>query len=236
MKKMLMLAAVLSLSACAELKQAVGDAILSDLTTPEIARAIRQALDIGIGNGADILSQKGGYFNSAYKILLPPEARKVTDKLRNIPGFSNVENIVLEKINNGAEDAAVKAKPIFRKAIQEMTLEDATSILMGRDNAATEYLKGKTFEQLYQAFLPDINVSLDKFGANKYWTDAVTAYNKIPFVDKANPRLDDYVTREALKGLFSMVEKEEYAIRRDKTKRVTDLLKKAFAKQDANRQ
>jgi hypothetical protein len=74
--------------------------------------------------------------------------------------------------------------------------------------------------------------SLDKFNARQYWGDAVNAYNKIPFVDKADPDLDDYVTRQALSGLFDMVEKKEREIRNNVSARTTDLLKRVFARQD----
>ncbi len=68
--------------------------------------------------------------------------------------------------------------------------------------------------------------------ALSYWEKAVTAYNKIPFVEEVNPKLDDYVTKQALDGLFDMVSKEELAIRTDPAKRVSYLLKKVFGKQD----
>lgn len=202
------------------------------LTDGEVSSGFKQALEIGIGKGSDQLSALDGYFKSPYKILLPPEARKVTDRLQKVPGFSQVENILLEKINRGAEDAAKKAKPIFVDAIKQMTFEDAMTILLGADNAATSYLNNKTNAQLYNAFNPVIVNSLDKFQARKYWKDAVTAYNKIPFIQKADPSLDNYVTTQALKGLFSMVEKEEVNIRKNVSARTSDLLKKVFAKQD----
>jgi hypothetical protein len=116
-----------------------------------------------------------------------------------------------------------------------MTFEDALGILMGSNNAATQYLDRTTRTQLYSEFNPVIKTSLDKFNALGYWKDAVTAYNKIPFITKVNPSLDDYITQEALKGLFSMVEKEEADIRLNKLKRPTELLQKVFAKQDSNR-
>ena len=202
------------------------------LTSEDIGNGLKEALQIGISKGADQLSVTDGYFKSQYKILLPPEARKVTEKLSKIPGFTQVEDIILEKINRGAEDAATKAKPIFVNAIKSMTFSDAMNILMGEKDAATTYLHGATYNDLYGEFTPVITESLDKFNARQYWTDAVTAYNKIPFVEKANPDLGDYVTSEALKGLFSMVEKEELNIRSNVAARTSDLLKKVFAKQD----
>ena len=215
-------------SGCDTLQQLGG----STLTTEEIARGLKQALEIGIGEGSDALAQVDGYFKSPYKILLPPEARKVTDKLKFIPGFTQVEDIILEKINRAAEDAASKAKPIFISAIRQMTFQDALGILMGEKNAATTYLHNATYDALYAEFHPVIVNSLNKFNAIEYWADAVNAYNKIPLVDKVDPHLDDYVTERSLDGLFSMVEKKELQIRSDVSQRTTDLLRKVFAKQD----
>jgi hypothetical protein len=202
-------------------------------TSLEVGNGLKEALNLGIGKGVDVLSAKDGFLKGAYKILLPPEARKVADKLRNVPGFNDVEAIALEKINRGAEDAASKAKPIFINAIKQMTIADAWSILRGDKNAATNYLKQKTYDSLYGQFNPTIVESLNKFNAIEYWGKAVNAYNKFPLVtEKANPRLDDYVTKEALNGLFSMVAEKEKDIRENPVARVTDLLKKVFAKQD----
>jgi hypothetical protein len=202
------------------------------LTEEEIGRGLKQALEFGISEGAQRLSQENGYFKSPYKILLPAEARKITDRLQNVPGFSQVEEVILEKINRGAEDAAAKAKPIFVDAIKAMTFRDAMNILMGDKDAATRYLHRATYQSLYREFNPVIIKSLDKFSARKYWSDAVNAYNKIPFVDKADPDLDDYVTNQALDGLFSMVEKKEAEIRTNARARTTDLLRRVFARQD----
>lgn len=227
----LLLLTLLSSCTASELQQLLGSGELP-LTQTEAASGLKEALSIGIGKGAELLSQKDGYFKSEYKILLPAEARKVTEKLKVVPGFSNVEEIILERINRGAEDAAMKAKPIFLNAIKEMSFTDAMNILLGGQDAATRYLESATNEQLYQQFNPVIVESLDRLNARKYWSDAVTAYNKIPFVDRANPDLDDYVTREALKGMYGMVAKEELNIRTNLSARSSDLLKKVFAKQD----
>ncbi len=202
------------------------------LTTEEVGLGLKEALTRGISVGSDLLSQKDGYYKSVYKILLPEEAKKVVNTLSKVPGFNNVEEVIVQKLNRAAEDAATEAKPIFVSAIRQMTIQDAWNILKGEDNAATNYLRRVTEGQLYSKFQPVIYNSLEEVNAVKYWGDAVNTYNKIPFVEKANPRLDDYVTKEALDGLFQMVAKEEKAIRDNPAKRVTDLLKKVFAAQD----
>lgn len=235
MKNLRFLILLTFLGACTpqELQNALGTLTGSGtLTSAEIGAGLKQALEFGISEGAQRLSEKDGYFKSQYKILLPEEARKVTEKLQAIPGFSDVENIILEKINRGAEDAAKKAAPIFVDAIKAMTFQDALGILMGENNAATTYLNNATYDKLYAEFSPVIVESLDKFNARQYWSDAVNTYNKIPFIEKVNPDLGDYVTSEALGGLFSMVAKKELSIRNDVNARTTDLLQKVFAKQD----
>ncbi len=229
-----LLALLFSFSACDTLKE-VAEGVLSEPSLEEIGRGLKEALSKGIGKGVDVLSQKDGYFKSAYKILLPEEARRVTDKLRAIPGFTNLENELLEKMNRGAEDAAKEAGPIFLSAIKQMTFKDATDILLGPDNAATNYLNKTTYDQLYTKFNPKIVASLDKIGANNLWKKAADAYNKIPLVNKVSNDLDDYVTKKALDGLFGKVAEEEKNIRRNKGARTTELLKKVFARQDGNR-
>ena len=220
-----------TLPSCDTLQQAAND-YLNEPTIAEIGLGLKQALEFGISEGSKVLSERDGYYKSVYKILLPEEARIVTERLKVIPGFSNLEDVILEKLNRAAEDAAKSAAPIFVDAIRQMTFDDAVNILMGPDDAATQYLNAKTFNPLYQEFKPVIVTSLNKFNAIEYWADAVNAYNKIPFVSKVNPNLDEYVTEKALEGLFAMVAKKELAIRNDVSQRTTDLLKKVFRKQD----
>ncbi len=232
-KKIAFLVLLLQVTACAELQNIAGSVIQGGGLTPDqIGLGLKEALNIGIGKGSDKLSLTDGYFKSAYKIFLPDEVRKVTDRLKVIPGFGQAENELIKLLNRGAEDAAKSAKPIFVSAIKGMTFADATNILMGADNAATSYLHKTTNSQLYNAFRPKIVNSLDKVNATKYWRDIVTTYNKIPLVKKVNPELDDYVTQKDLEGLFSMVEKKEKGIRNNISERSSDLLKKVFAKQD----
>ncbi len=202
------------------------------LSQDEVGKGLKEALDKGVSEASDFLSKKDGYYKSAYKIMLPEEAQKVAQKLKVVPGFENFEANLVEKMNRAAEDAAVKAKPIFVNAIKSMTFQDAMNILMGEDNAATSYLKKTTYQQLYKEFMPIIQAALDKVGAREYWRSAITAYNKLPLVEKTNPELDDHVNKKALEGMFSLVQKKEEGIRNNVSLRNSDLLKKVFAKQD----
>jgi Protein of unknown function (DUF4197) len=208
---------------------------LNKLSSEEAALGLKQALEFGITRGAEQLAQKDGYFkNPVIKIPFPPEAEKVANSLRNIGLGSLVDDIELS-INRAAEDAAKKAVPIFVDAIKKMTFSDAMNILFGDNHAATNYLKGRTTQALTGEFKPVIQTSLDKVNATKYWTDAITAYNKIPFIKKMNPDLVDYVNEKALEGLFHVVAQEEEKIRENPVERTTDLLKKVFNYYDQNK-
>lgn len=236
---LLFLLAFTSLQATAQLKGAlkkVNEAASSltggDLSQEEVGQALKQALDAGVADAVDFLSKPDGYYKSPYKILLPEEARKVVSKLSSVPGFGNLEEDLVERMNRAAEDAAQKAKPIFVSAIKQLTFKDAMNILMGEDYAATDYLRRTTWQQLYDAFMPVIQESLDKVNARELWRSAVTAYNKLPLVEKTNPELDDHVNRMALEGMFSLIANKEEGIRHDVNLRNTELLRKVFAKQD----
>lgn len=231
MKKIYVLFSLLLLSQCAEL-QNLKLPFPVNISSEEIGGGLKEALNNGISKGADLLSQVDGYYKSPYKLILPEEAVKVINKLKAVPGFNDLEANLTLRINRAAELAAQKAKPIFVKAIKEMTIRDAANILMGADTAATGYLREHTYQPLYSEFQPVVLNALNEVHAADYWESAVNAYNKIPLVKKTNPKLDDYVATQALKGLFAMIAKEEIGIRKDVSLRTTDLLKKVFSKQD----
>lgn len=198
----------------------------------DVSSGLKQALEFGVDAAVKKLSKEDGYFVSPYKILVPEEAQKVVEKLKYVPGFENVERDLVEKMNRAAELAAKKATPIFVDAIKQMTIKDAMNILLGENDAATRYLENTTRPQLYDAFMPVIRSALDEVDAREYWRKATDTYNKIPFVDKVNPELDDHVNNKALDGLFAEIEAKEAGIRGDKSQRTTDLLRQVFAKQD----
>jgi len=198
----------------------------------DIGNGLKEALQVGVDDAVSSLSQKNGYLDSPFKVLIPADARKVVATVSKVPGFTNVETDLINKMNEAAELAAKKAGPIFLDAIKKMTIKDATNILMGEQDAATTYLEGTSRKTLYQAFMPVIQNALDEVGARSLWTKTVNTYNKIPLKKKLNPDLDDHVNNKALDGMFSMVKEKEEGIRNNAGLRTSPLLKKVFAKQD----
>lgn len=201
-------------------------------STLEIGQGIKQALEIGTSKGADQLSARDGFLgNLAVKILFPPEAQKVEKTLRSI-GMGSLADNVITSLNRAAEDAAKEAKPIFIAAIKQMTITDATNILLGSQDAATQYFKRVTTAQLTDKFSPIVTSSLSKVGATKYWGDAASKYNKLPLVKPVNANLSEYVTQKAIDGMFLQVALEELDIRNNLGARSSTLLQKVFGYAD----
>ncbi len=202
------------------------------VTQDEAGEAIREALTSGILKGVTKVSKQDGYFgNALIKIPFPHNAIKIANTLQDVGLGSLVDNAVLS-INRAAEDAASEAQAIFLKAIMQLSFSDALTIIKGKEDEATRYLERSTSAQLVEAFSPKIKNSLDKVNATKHWETVISHYNKIPFTEEINPFLPEYVTREAVHGLFLMIGKEEKLIREDPVARITDLMKRVFALQD----
>ena len=234
MKKfILVLIVAFQFSGCAELQQVVNNLPNNvGLSQEQIGNGLRQALDNGIEHQVAKLTSKDGFYkNQLVKILLPEELQAVDKGLRKI-GLSNLADEGIKVLNRAAEDAVKTATPIFVNAVKEISFNDAKNILLGDKNAATTYLQSKTSQSLYNSFSPVIDNSFSKVGADKVWSNLITKYNSIPFVKKVNPDLTGYVTNEALKGVFTMIEIEEKGIREKVGLRNTALLRQVFALQD----
>ncbi|WP_289063239.1 DUF4197 domain-containing protein [Zobellia russellii] len=234
MKKLIILFFALSLTSCHELQQVVNQLPQGEtaLGNDQIAAGLRQALDKGIQSQVSKLTQEDGFLkNEAVKILLPEELQKVDKTLRDI-GLGSLADEGLKVLNRAAEDAVGEATPIFVDAVKGITFNDAKNILLGSDNAATQYLTSATQTQLYAKFNPVIKNSFSKVGADKIWSNLITKYNNIPLTKKVNPDLTDYVTQEALNGVYTMIAVEEKEIRNNATSRTTDLLRRVFSLQD----
>ena len=221
---------MIMLSGCDVLQQIpTGTNTGGTVTQAEAATGIKEALSQGLVKAVMQLNRQDGFYGDAfYRILLPPDAKKIENTLRTLGLGKTVDKAILQ-INRGAEDAAGFAQPIFVDAIRQMTLTDAINIVRGGDTSATHYFRTKTMGKLTAAFLPVIKNSLNKVEATKYYSDIVNTYNNFPTTfTKINPDLPSFVTDRATNALFDLVAKEEKNIRENPVARTTEILKKVF--------
>lgn len=230
MKKLITLFALtIALSSCDVLSNLPTSTGLGGITQQEAALGIKDALGQGLNRSVFQLNSVDGFFkDAAYKILLPPDAKKIENTLRTI-GFGSMVDKAILQINRGAEDAAGFAKPIFIDAIKSMTLQDAIGLVRNGDTSATHFFRVKTNQKLMDAFMPVINASLAKVDATKYYGDLVSKYNNLPTTfKKINPDLASFVTERATLAMFDLIAKEEVNIRTNFAARSTDILKRVF--------
>jgi hypothetical protein len=200
----------------------------SNITEEEAGFGVKEALNNGINSAVSFLNKPDAFFkNDLYKVLLPPDAKKMEKTLRDI-GMGKMADDAIEAINRGAEDAVGYATPIFVDAIKQMTVTDALKLVSGGKNSITDFFREKTSAKLKAAFMPVIDKSLERTNATKYYGDAVARYNKVPLVKKMNPDLSDHVAEKTLFALFDRIAVEEANIRSNPAARTSDLLKKVF--------
>lgn len=248
MKKIYLSLIVLTvaLSSCDVLMQIASRVSTETPSAYTNASGLKEALQVGLTNSVSMLNQQDGFYaNEAMKIFLPAEAQTIIDHIRMVPGGEALVSDVVLRLNRAAEDAVVEAIPIFTSAIINMSFTDATSILFGGDQAATEYLRKATYDQLFTAFKPKMQVSLEKgliggISTQESWSTLTTTWNsvarstvgQITGLQAVNTDLSAYATERALEGLFLQVGLEEQKIRKDPLARVTNLLQQVFGQLD----
>ena len=200
---------------------------LADLTDKDASGGLREALVQGASKAVGQLGTDGGFLNNPkVKIGLPATLAPVEGMLRTMGRGKDLDALV-DTMNKAAEQAVPKAKVLLVDAVKKMSVDDAKKILAGGDDAATQYFKDKTSAQLAESFLPTVKATTDKLALAEQ-------YNKV--AGKAGSlglggdelKIENYVTRKALDGLFLMIAEEERAIRQNPLGAAGSLAKKAF--------
>ncbi len=203
----------------------------SALTNDEVIAGLKEALSVGTDNATSFASAIDGFNeNVRIRIPFPEDAIKVKNTVEDLGLGPQVDKFVLT-LNRAAEEASKEAAPIFLDAILGMSISDGFAILKGDKNAATQYLREKTYQGLYDSFTPKVKLAVSKVKVGENWTPLANAYNTATFLtggEPVNPDLNDYVTTKAIDGLFTLLADEEEKIRENPAARVTDLLQKVF--------
>lgn len=193
---------------------------------------LKEALVVGIQNAVKKAGTENGFYgNDAIKIMLPEKLQKVDSFIRQAGG-EQLSDALIKKMNQAAEKSVPQALDIFSKGIQNMKIDDALTLLSGKENAATKYLEDTTSESLKSSFYPVIKTTMEELGAVKLYNDYIGKYESNPLMKMAGLEVDinKYVTGKSVDGLFLMVAEEEGKIRKNPEARVTDLLKDVFGK------
>ena len=224
----------LPLSACETMDIGALEGLLGSgvLSQADAARGIRAALDNGILSALGIVGREGGFFNDG-KIHIPlPKVLGDVQSVLSKVGAGGVLSELETQLNRGAEKAAPVAKDIFFDAIAGLSIQDAIGIVRGPQNAATNYLQGKTTPRLTSLFLPIMENALGQTGALRLLDQVTGDLRNIPFAPQlgADARADliGHGVKYGLDGVFHYVAVEEAAIRNNPAKRTSEILRRVF--------
>jgi hypothetical protein len=207
---------------------AAAASLLDSLSSKDAAGGLRAALSQGIDTAVAQLGANNGFLNDPkVAIPLPPGLQKAERGLRLI-GLGPQADQLKETMNHAAEQAVAQAQPVFKQALQKMTVADAKSILTGGEDAGTQYFRRVTSAQLTTRFKPIVARVTQRLKLASSYDQYAGKAAQIGLLSAQDANLNDYVTAKALDGLFSRVADEEKAIRKDPIGQANSLIKKVF--------
>ena len=201
---------------------------LADLTDKDASGGLKEALVQGAGKAVGQLGADGGFLNNPkVKIGLPDSLAPLETGLRAMGRGKDLDALVAN-MNRAAEQAVPKAKGLLVDAVKKMSVEDAKKILSGGDDAATQYFREKTSAQLTESFLPTVRETTGKLALAEQYNKLASKAGAFGLGKGDDLKIENYVTRKALDGLYLMIAEEEKAIRKDPVGAAGNLAKKAF--------
>ena len=201
---------------------------LSDLTQGDASGGLKDALAQGAKVAVQQLGKPGGFSNDpAVRIELPGNLGKAASAMKMMGMGAQVTQLEAS-MNKAAEAAVPQAQELLLDAVKKMTVADAKSILSGPDNAATTYLNKTSREQLRAKFLPIVKQATNQVGLAKQYNSFAGQAASFGAIDAKSANIENYVTEEALDGLFTIIAKQEASIRENPAAAATSLAKKVF--------
>ncbi|QNE32383.1 DUF4197 domain-containing protein [Sphingomonas sp. NBWT7] len=175
-----------------------------------IVDGLRRLLTLSSQRALTRLVADNGYFNDPdARITLPgmQEGRSgamLGALLRSAP----VQRQLMLTINRAAGDAADRAAPLILDSIRSLTFTDALGLVRGGPTAATTYLERAIGDRIIDAMFPEIGGALRQFDGNSILGPVLGAATGIDV-----PGIQRVVTRQAARGLWRAIGREEAAIR-----------------------
>jgi Protein of unknown function (DUF4197) len=193
-------------------------AIVSVAATPAQAGAldgggIKKLLGGASDNALDKLAKPGAFYaDTAIRILLPGAKGKLASKLLKTSDKLGVTSKLTKSLNDAAGFAAKEAKPVFRSAVDGLSLADVPGIALKNDGA-TEYLKKSADTDLRAKVRPLIVSALNQVGAYDQLDKISKGGGLLGLVGLDRNTMTDSVTDQTMKGIYNYMAKEEAGLR-----------------------
>jgi Protein of unknown function (DUF4197) len=171
-----------------------------------------------LGNASDKaldkLAKPGAFYaDTAVRVLLPGTTGKFASKLMKAGDKLGLTTKLTKSLNDAASLAALEAKPVFRSAVNGMTLNDVPGIV-AKSDGGTKYLQKSAGSELYTKVRPLIMTALNRVGAYSQLAKLNKTAGSLMGMTKLNDEgLTNSVTEQALKGIYTYMGKEEGGLR-----------------------
>ncbi|MFC7420452.1 DUF4197 domain-containing protein [Iodobacter arcticus] len=198
------------------------------LSERDASGGLKEALMQGVSNATLQLSKSDGFLaNEKVRIPLPDTMRQAEPILRTLGFGPSIDDLQIS-MNRAAEAAVPRAKQLLINAVKKMSVQDAKNILLGADDAATQYFKSVSQTQLSEQFLPVVRQTTSKLQLAQQYNTLAAKVSGLGLLKAEDATVEQYVTRKALDGLYLVIADEERAIRQDPLAAVGKLAKKTF--------
>ncbi|STR44896.1 DUF4197 domain-containing protein [Iodobacter fluviatilis] len=198
------------------------------LSERDASGSLKEALIQGVSNATLQLSKTDGFLaNDKVRIPLPDAMRQAEPLLRTL-GLGQSLDELQTSMNRAAEAAVPRAKQLLINAVKKMSVQDAKNILLGADDAGTQYFKQASQAPLTEQFLPIVRQTTSKLQLAEQYNRLAGKAAGLGLLKAEDSTVEQYVTRKALDGLYQVIAEEERAIRQDPLAAAGKLAKKTF--------
>ncbi|PKM23793.1 MAG: DUF4197 domain-containing protein [Gammaproteobacteria bacterium HGW-Gammaproteobacteria-13] len=219
---------LLSLAAGLALSSSAFALSLADLSQSDASGGLKDALTQGAKVAVQQLGKPGGFSNNPdVRIELPGNLGKAAKTMKMMGMGAQVDQLEAS-MNKAAEAAVPQAQALLVDSVKKMTVQDAKSILAGSNDSATQYLNKTSREQIRAKFLPIVKQATDQVGLAKQYNSFAGQAASFGVIDAKSANIENYVTEQALDGLFTMIAEQEASIRQNPAGAATSLAKKVF--------
>jgi len=174
---------------------------------------LRGLLSAASDSALSRLEKPGAFYaDEAIRIGLPGPFKKLSGIMK-YAGQAGLTKGLDKSLNDAAGIAAGAAKPVFRNAIDSMTLTDGIGIVTGGGTGATDYLERSSGSVLEGQLQPLVESALRKTGALAKVEKLIAGNPTAAALGLSSSQITKSVTEQTADGIFQYMGQEERKIR-----------------------
>ncbi|MDO9226085.1 MAG: DUF4197 domain-containing protein [Pseudomonadota bacterium] len=192
---------------------ALAPRVLAAGVVDEAIRALRDNLGRVAQVAIARLGRENGYFGDArIKIGLPKNFAKADRYLRALGMGGRVDDLILA-MNRAAEAAIPQLLEAVLDAVRKLPPVDARVLLSTADGAASAWFREHSEDQLAAKMLPLIHGVAEQSDLARAYNALSSKLLKLAGLKSELATVEDYVSRKALDGFYTLIAAEEHALR-----------------------